>query len=85
MRVSASTSLRGIKLSVEQLFVATEKQNSILYEGRFEKTQYIYIFLIQTSVFTSIAKKSIKSNLKSRLRCEFDAKMHLNAQNIEQF
>ncbi len=44
------------------------------------------IFLIRTLVFTSVAKKTYKIQSKNIIMCyEFDAEMHLDAQNIKQF
>ncbi len=62
--------------------MATEKKNSILYEGRFEKTQYI--FNSNFSLFNHHKEYKIQSK-NIIMCCEFDAKIHLEAQNIKQF
>ncbi len=63
--------------------MAIEKQNSILYEGRFEKTQYI--LNSNFSLYFNRQKK-YKIQFKNIIMCrEFDAKMHLDTQNIKQF
>ncbi len=50
---------------------------------RFEKTQFIFLILIL--IFFSVTKKSIEFNLKTKLCYEFNAKMHVDTQNIKQF
>ncbi len=63
--------------------LAIEKQNSILYEGRFEKTQYI---LNSNFGLYFNRQKKYKIQFKNIIMCcEFDAKLHLDAQNIKQF
>ncbi len=63
--------------------MAIEKQNSILYEGKFEKTQYIF-----NSNFDLYFNRQKKYKIQSKniiMCCEFDAKIHLDAQDIKQF
>ncbi len=63
--------------------MAIEKQNSVLYEERFEKTQYIF-----NSNFDLHFDRQKKYKIQSKnivMCCEFDAKMRLDAQNIKQF
>ncbi len=63
--------------------VAIEKQNSILYERRFEKIQYI---LNSNFGLYFNRQKKYKSKSKNIIMCrELDAKMHLDVQNIKQF
>ncbi len=63
--------------------MAIEKQNSVLCEGRFEETQYIFnpnfgLYFNPQKMYKIQSKNII-------MCCEFDAKMHLDAQNIKQF
>ncbi len=63
--------------------VAIKKQNSILYEGRFEKTKYIFI-----SNFGLYFNRQKKYKIQSKniiICCEFDAKIYLDIQHIKQF
>ncbi len=55
--------------------VAIEKKNSILYEGRFEKTQYI--FNSNFDLYFSHQKKYKIQSKNIIMCCEFDAKVHL--------
>ncbi len=63
--------------------VAIEKQNSILYKGRFEKT--IHIFTSNFGLYFNCQKKYKIQSKNVIMCCEFDAKMRLDAQNIKQF
>ncbi len=63
--------------------VALEKQNSILYEGRFEKTQYI--LNSKFGLYFSPPKKYKNQSKNIIMCCEFDAKLRLDAQNVKQF
>ncbi len=55
----------------------------LIFEGRFEKTQYIL-----NSIFGFYIKCQKKYKIQSKniiMCCEFDAKLHLDPQNIKQF
>ncbi len=75
--------MRDKRCAVIITSVNTEEQNSILYEGRFEKTMQ-YVFNSNFGLYFRQKKYKIQSK-NIIMRCEFDAKMHPGAQNIKRF
>ncbi len=63
--------------------VTIEKLSSVLYEGRFEKTQYI--LNLNLGLYFNCQKKYKIQSKNIIMCCEFDAKIHLDTQNIKQF